>query len=212
MQRIYKSIKKISYLSFLIGLFFANGTQNANAGATLSLSPSTGTYTGQFQVDVNVAISGGDTIYAFDLNIEYSGPIDFISGTSGDAGCGAVIDEATPGTVSIICLALDPISDSTIATLTFGRSTTGTANIEIEVIDSDGTIDAVSGGTYSMLSGSSGLPSTAINSNYLIWAGFLMVLLGGTVYLTAIKPESIFDFLYRIKSEENSETLKDKIR
>lgn len=184
-------ITKIFTCALAIYSFLFLLSSPSYAAVSVYLSPSSGTYSSSFSLNLNIN-TGGDDVVGVDVNITYSGPVDFTSGSAGNAGCTPSISEAS-NVISVICLPppTSPINGTaTVARLNFSRTGVGTATMTIS--DEGGNLDTVSGGTYTMSASSSygsTLPETAIGPGWKLGAtiigGSVLVAMGAYVYTIA---------------------------
>ncbi len=163
-----KTLKKIAQFVFIpllgylfFGLIFPN---KAYAAVDVTLSPDSGTISGSTTIDVNIN-TNGDTLNGIDVELSYSGDINYISGTGGDISeCSSPSITEISGTINIICF-VDPgttyTGSGTLAQLTFNPTANGTASISVDNIDAG--LDG--GGTADVGSTGSGSYTTALSAS-----------------------------------------------
>ncbi|MCA9374848.1 LPXTG cell wall anchor domain-containing protein [Candidatus Dojkabacteria bacterium] len=152
------SISLIKVFSFVISaaLFYSLAISSSYAGSTLSIDPASATVSSNFDVQVNVSTTGS-SVAGFDIAVNYTGPIKYVSSKAGTLNCSPVVSTGSKS-VNIACLgSLDFLKNSgSMAILTFAPNGTGAAEITITVNDTDGTIDSTSGAKFTVKEASSG--------------------------------------------------------
>lgn len=184
-----KLISRICTILILGALLFSSLTTSADA-ATLSISPSSGSYSGSFSFDVVINLASGEQMAAVDLNINYTGPVEFVTATSGAQNCTPSVS-AQSGRVNVLCASLDYFQTGSVVRLTFVANGSGTANFSVEVVDSDGNITGSTGAAYTVNGtggqggGGGNLPNTALLDmksaglgTFLLGIGLSSLLLG----------------------------------
>ncbi|WKZ30706.1 MAG: hypothetical protein QY318_02560 [Candidatus Dojkabacteria bacterium] len=190
LRRQGKIIRTFTIL-FVATLLFSFAATPAEA-ATISISPASGTYAGSFSFNVVIDVASGEQMAAVDLNIAYTGPVEFVTAANGVQNCTPSVN-AGSGTVNVLCASLDYFQDGAIVRLTFVANGSGTANFTVSVADSDGTISSATGASYTV-SGSGGqggggeLPETALIDvktagvgTFLLSVGMASLLLGHVI-------------------------------
>ncbi len=148
-----KKIIQLFILLLCLSLFIPTSIY---AATTTSLAPSSGTYSADFTINLNVdttdPISGG-----IDVNINFSGPIDYLSANEvGDECFSFSANEVDSSTVRIICMASEITGNTDIASITFRPTGEGTAIVNVEHNSGSGAYGtSTGGGTYNITSGSS---------------------------------------------------------
>lgn len=169
----------------------------SQAAVGLSLTPASGNFTGPFSVGLYAnANPGTDQIAGLSVNINYSGPITYSSYSDGASNCQVTNVEASSGSVHLECLATFPegyiTEPSTVASLSFVPSASGTATIEIEVVEIGyitGTLGSVTGGSYAVHLGT--LPDTGVFSNLAIAGG--LIILAGAVAIALTRKQNLLE-------------------
>lgn len=176
-----KIFRQFSIL-ILTTLLFSFFTSASFATTSVSISPSSGSYAGSFSFNVVLDISGGEQVSAIDLNINYTGPVEFVTAANGVQNCSPSVN-ATAGRVNVLCAGLDYFQSGNLVRLTFVATGTGTASFAIEVVDTDASISGTTGATYSVTSsggtgGGGELPTTAVLDVRSASVGTLLLALG----------------------------------
>ncbi len=221
--RLKNTIKLILILS-CISLY---QPLTVHAATTTSLAPSSGTHSSDFTINLNVEttdpVSGG-----IDVNINYSGPIDYVSASEiGDDCFSFSANEVDSSTVRIICMSSELTGNTDIASITFRPTGEGTATISVEHNSGSGGYGTgTGGGTYTITSESSSTPSsnntndtntTNTTSNSSLPQAALQkhksIIIGISFIIVAIFISTIY-FIKRIKKKKNPEKYKtlDQLR
>jgi LPXTG-motif cell wall-anchored protein len=167
---------------FMVGLLFlAARPVPSQAAVNLSLSPASGSFTGLLSVGLYVnANPATDQIAGISVNINYTGPVNYNAYDDGSDNCDVSIVEPSTGSVHLECLAsFDPgyiSGPSTVATLSFIPTGTGTVTMEVEVVEIGyitGSLGTVSGGTYTVQPGS--LPDTGLFDSPVVAGGLILM-------------------------------------
>jgi hypothetical protein len=115
----------------------------------LIFNPDNGNQQGSFSV--NLALNAGDgELIGIDVRVEYDGPVEFVSGSSGDVSCEPDIIEQD-GYVDIVCLFPmgTPFTGSgVLATLQFNAS--GSGSIDMNITDMGDNLDEVGTAAFSI--------------------------------------------------------------
>lgn len=211
-----KYLKRVALFSIAVvaGICFllVTGPSN-NAYATytsVTLSPSTGTI---YSTNTAVAVyanSGSDEFVGIDINMAFTGSVDYVSAT-GAARCSSFNVTEGTGTVNIECLSLNHDPGETynglIGTLYFKSTAAGTSTFSITSTDPE--VTTKTGGVYTLSTSSntdlpdSGLFDDSLNK-ILIGVGFLLF----GVIISRI-PVKSFDFAGRV-DEVKEEKLRKK--
>jgi len=190
-----KKYLKIITTALLITFISFTNAYAAITYDSISLSPSTGTI-GTDSTAIQLMVdSGTDDFVGYDLTISFSGPIDYISATPGDV-CDSIDIIENVDSIRIGCVSLlgDNYNGSTF-TLYFKATDNGSSTFSIINVDSSVTINSLTGGTYTLSTGtttpdptdppSETLPGTGIFDEYpAITIGITLILLGGIFLLT----------------------------
>lgn len=170
---------KLIALALPVLLFLSLVVRPTNATTTAYVNPSSGTVNGTFSVYIMVNTEGAD-LDGVDVDLTYSGPINYVSVASGDAGCTPSVSRAGYK-ISVTCLPApgSPINGTkTVARLTF--ATTGTGSVSMTLADAGGNLDSVTGASFTSGSSSS-LPDAAIgmsNSGLILAVGAFFIVAG----------------------------------
>ncbi len=168
----------------VIGIFFLSMTYASKAYATytsVTLSPATGTiYTTNTAIAV-YANSGSDEFVGVDINLAFTGSVDYVSAT-GAARCSSFNVTEGTGTVNIECLSLNHDTGETynglVGTLYFKSTAAGTSVFTISSTDPE--VTTKTGGTYTLSSSeNTSLPDSGLFDDsitkILIGIGFLVL-------------------------------------
>lgn len=195
-----KCPKKVIGIFFVSFLFLLLLPQNLYAITynSLSLSPSTGTIgTENTAIEINVN-SGSDNFVGYDIRLTLTGPMDYISSSEASVCDSFEVIEGS-NTLDITCLSF--LSDTfvgTTSTFYFRATGDGTGSIDISNLDSSTIVGTLSGGTYTLSTGSSTSDSTSDStlpqsgildeSPIILFIGFFLALMGGVLLI--FKPSS----------------------
>lgn len=210
-------LSKVAVVMFLL-LF--SPLQSVYAGAAINLSPATGTFSQNIFIDV-VVNNTGDPVVGFDIDLIYTGPVEFSSYSAGTLGCGTlVVNKTTSGRLSILCLASVQSdgklpNSGTIAKLVFRTTGNGTVSMTMQNADDSVVVDSLVGGNYTISnyvpSGTSytttTLPQASFLDDYPAVAGMAMLMIGaGTL--------AVFRRYDRFNKEEayNTVSMSDKVK
>ncbi len=178
MNKTKKTIAKTLLLVILSLAMFLNPIfiEPVFAGDAL-LSPSSGTFTGNFSVTL---VSTGTNAGGVDVDITYTGPITFTSGTEGAAADCFFFsaEENTDNVVSVTCMATELTGTVNVATLNFTITGTGATTFTLE--DMGDNLDSVTGATYVIGSLSDGdddpiLPQAGIGQVSMKFIAFIVL-------------------------------------
>lgn len=202
MKKIRQKLLSLAVcLTFGLSLLFGSSSLNPVYAGDAYLSPSSGTVTGTFTVTL---VSSGANPGGVDVNINYSGPISFVSATaSAGANCFSFRAVENPsGVVGVTCMS-DAFTSGIInvAVLTF--SVTGTGTATLTMTDEGDNLDNTVGATYitsTSTSNTGGTGSTLPN------AGFGNVSIWFVVFIVAFIPIFFgYKLLTRKKFDKTSE-------
>lgn len=200
----------------LIASFVLFPVSKAYAGYTsVSLSPATGTiYATNTAVSI-YANSGADEFVGIDINLSFTGAVDYVS-SSGAARCTSFNVTEGTGTLNIECLSLNHDTGETynglVATLYFKSTGTGTSVFSITSVDPSAA--STTGGTYTLTaeatSSGNGLPDSGLFEDSLsrIFLGIFFLITG--ILISRMKTE--YNFLGKVKStvEEKRDKREEK--
>ncbi|KUK76851.1 MAG: hypothetical protein XD93_0687 [candidate division WS6 bacterium 34_10] len=178
----------------IITSFFTQGVFSAYS--SLSLSPSSGTIPSTETAISVVVDSGTDEFIGIDLNLSYTGPVEYVRAEGADRCSSFVVSEGT-GTINIECISMghtvgETYSD-TVANLYFYATDSGSSVFSFTSSDPvvDGGLPADSTYTLStgstsdstdteVIEGSENLPQTGLfdNSGVILTLGVFLVIVG----------------------------------
>lgn len=213
----YICTRKILGILLLGILFFFAGKHNIFAAASLYLSPNSGVIDADGSTLSLSFNSDGKTESGASVVINFTGSVEYVSSKS------TVCDqqfEVVKGTnsVAVLCLFKDAkVSTGKIATLVFkSKASSGTSVFTLSNPDPDGA--SVTGGTYRLVSTSSGgtsLPGTAIfDSSVILSVGFILIISGVGIFMYSKRKEKILLENEAREYEEflKSPKMKDKLK
>jgi hypothetical protein len=193
LPKYLKKLLQIPTISILFLLFFVKGAY-ALTYDSISLSPSSGTIGTESTAIQLMVDSGTDDFAGYDLTLSFTGTIDYISATPGDV-CDSIDIIENVDSIRISCLSFlgDTYNGSTF-TLYFKATDNGSSTFSIINVDSSVTITSLTGGTYTLSTGttddptdppSETLPASGIFDEYpTITIGIILIFLGGIFLLT----------------------------
>ena len=176
--------------SFIVGSFFSllvliiSPSLTYAAYSSLSFTPSTGTIYGD-STGISIYVdSGTDEYVGVDLNIAFTGSVEYVTGSQ--TKCSSFVVTDGDGTVNLECLYVGDGSSykGTIATLYFKATGSGTS--EFSFSSTDPAVTTPSVGTYSLStsatpsSGTGDLPQTGLfdKTNLVLVGGISLLILG----------------------------------
>lgn len=176
--------------SFIVGSFFSllvliiSPSLTYAAYSSVSFTPSTGTIYGD-STGISIYVdSGTDEYVGVDLNIAFTGSVEYVTGSQ--TKCSSFVVTDGDGTVNVECLYVGDGSSykGTIATLYFKATGSGTS--EFSFSSTDPAVTAPSVGTYSLStsatpsSGTGDLPQTGLfdKTNLVLVGGISLLILG----------------------------------
>ncbi|KUK77713.1 MAG: hypothetical protein XD93_0138 [candidate division WS6 bacterium 34_10] len=184
-------------------IFLSQITSNVSANySELTLAPSSGTITSSdTPIDILVD-SGSDEFVGVDINILFSGSIEYVRADGVDRCSSFLVTEGT-GTINIECLSIGhevgETYNGTVATLYFRATDSGTAVLSVTstdpVIDSGLPVDStynLSMYSESVIGTGGDLPETGLleSSGVNLIIGLLFLTLGlGNIYLSSKEVE-----------------------
>ena len=140
--------------------------QQALAAVNIALSPSTGSVGDTLTVSA-VVNTGGEAILGVDFNLNFTGPVSFVSSTAGNIGC-TPLTTLSSGKINVLCL-IPPGSGYTgsngvVGSFTFRATSSGTSVLTITDFDPGPvTVGVSTGGVYSVgVAGGGTLPQAGI--------------------------------------------------
>ena len=140
---------------------------------SIALSPATGTIYADYTALSLVVNSGTDEFTAVDVNISFTGAVEYMSATAGSICGGSFEAVAETGTLSVLCF--KPITASpdpyngVIATLYFRSTGTGTSTFTFS--STDPNILTKTGGTYTLSTANNPVPRGGTGSGSLPESG-----------------------------------------
>lgn len=165
--------------------------QKALAATNVSLSPSTGTVGDTLTVSA-IVNTGGDAILGVDFDLNFTGPISFVSSSAGNIGC-TPYTTLSSGKVNVFC-PIPPGSEysgtnGVIGSFTFRATSTGTAVLTITALDVAGsTAGIATGGVYSVgVEGAGILPQAGIWDNIGVIGGVTFFIIALLVAIPEIR-------------------------
>ncbi len=196
-----KRVCTVVFSLFITAFLFLISSSRASAATNVYFSPSSGSVGSEFSVSV-VADSGTDEIAGIELDVNYTGPISYVSASRG-AVCSSGPATAGSGTVQLTCFYdMDLIPEGaegltgpqTVYTLNFNSTGDGTANLSISNLVVGGSTTGTLGtATFSTSTtaqtGTGGLPTAGIFDEFegRILVGFLIIALGVIVAVMDIR-------------------------
>ncbi|MFA7628252.1 MAG: hypothetical protein WCY37_02465 [Candidatus Dojkabacteria bacterium] len=171
-----------SFFSLLVLIISPSLTYAAYS--SLSFTPSTGTIYGD-STGISIYVdSGTDEYVGVDLNIAFTGSVEYVTGSQ--TKCSSFVVTDGDGTVNLECLYVGDGSSykGTIATLYFKATGSGTS--EFSFSSTDPAVTTPSVGTYSLStsatpsSGTGDLPQTGLfdKTNLVLVGGISLLILG----------------------------------
>jgi hypothetical protein len=176
--------KKFAYVlfSFTILLFAASPVRADYS--SISFSPATGTIYGD-STAINLYVdSGSDEYVGVDVNISFSGSVQYLSGT--ESKCSSFVVTQGEGSINVECLYIGDGSSykGNVATLYFKATAAGSSTFSFS--STDPTVTSPGQATYTLSTASTpasstgGLPNTGLfdSSNLIIAGGLILILVG----------------------------------
>lgn len=189
MHCLRKTVLYVAFVALILPLMHTDSNAQVLTLTSATVSPATGNiYSDSTAISIYVN-SGTDEFAGVDIDLAYTGSIQYLSGT-GAARCSTFTITPGTGTLNILCLSTQHSTgqaySGVIATLYFkSTASSGTASISFTSVDPNAPVKT--GGTYTLTSATNpntgtggGLPDSGLfdDSRSLIVMGVVVMLLG----------------------------------
>lgn len=216
-MRKYTQIIKVFSAFFLGVTLFIINQQGVFAAGSLSLTPSSGVIDADGSTLTLVFNSDGEQVAGASVKISFTGQVEYVSSSS--TACTQSFDVMEgSGAVIVSCLFTDTKTyNGNLASLVF-KSNASSGTSVFTLSEPDPATAGVSGGTYTLVStssGSTGLPSTAVSdSPTVLLVGFILIISGIGIFMYSQRRERILLENAAREYEEfiNSPKMKDKLK